>query len=158
MSKSVLSSLKFTALPKKVEADPIVVARAKLIARLNDQKSIASDPNFSRTMTRWRKNTDGKRETVKEEGKPKPSWFVGEGGIVTFFVRKGKGMFLDFNGKGQCAIALKSENEIPALCDTLIPQYQPGKWMPPSPRRRSQPRKRLKPFGLAVSKLKGEVR
>jgi hypothetical protein len=122
---NLLKSLKFTTLPTKKAVDPVQEARNKLIARLEDQKAMAGDPAWTKELKRWRKNKEtGKRETVTEVGKPRPTWVVNEDG-VTFFIKKGHSGFVEF-GKGQCGIAVKSESELPKLIETLIAAVRSG--------------------------------
>jgi hypothetical protein len=125
MATSLLKSLKCVTLPKKVEADSVQVARNKLIARLEIQSRLAADPQWSAELKRWRKNKEtGKRETVTEVGRPRPTWVADEDGVV-FFIKKGHSGFVEF-AKGQCGIAVKATSEIPDLCEKLIAAVKAG--------------------------------
>ena len=59
---TALKSLTFTTLPTQ-SANPILDRRAKVIARLEEQKLILKDPNYTRTNRKWVKK-DGERVMV----------------------------------------------------------------------------------------------
>jgi hypothetical protein len=56
---TALKSPAFTALPKRGN-DPVLNRRAKVIARLEEQKQLLADPNFIRVTPKWTKK-DGER-------------------------------------------------------------------------------------------------
>jgi hypothetical protein len=123
---SLLKSLKFVAMPAKKAADPVQEARSKLIGRLEVQSRLASDPQWSTQLKRWRKNRDtGKREPVNEVGRPRPMWMTAADGSTVFFVRRGRVGFVEFS-KGCQGIAVKSEAELPEVIGTLIAAVKAG--------------------------------
>ena len=61
---AALKSLTFTTLPKQ-GANPIFDRRAKVIARLEEEKLILKDPNYTRTNQGWVKK-DGERVMVEQ--------------------------------------------------------------------------------------------
>jgi hypothetical protein len=63
---TTLKSLTFTAFtkPPKTMNDPKLNRRAKVIARLEDQKRLLADPDYSRTVKKWKKNGDGPQRRV----------------------------------------------------------------------------------------------
>jgi hypothetical protein len=62
--KQSLKSLTFTVLPK-LEVNPVQERRTKTIARLEEQKLLFNDPNYSRTVRATVKNEDGTRTSVE---------------------------------------------------------------------------------------------
>jgi hypothetical protein len=124
---NLLKSLNLTTLPEKRQADPVMEARNKLITRLECQKAMAADPQWTMEMKKWRKNKEsGKRETVSEVGRPKSTWVVNGDGSVIFFVRKGQAKFVEFGKGGKTGIAVKSVSELPELISTLIAAVRNG--------------------------------
>lgn len=69
-----LKSLSFTAVPKGERADPVLIRREKLIARLEEQKTLAKDPTFAPTVTRSVKNAEGIKEKVEVKKPLRPNW------------------------------------------------------------------------------------
>ena len=61
---NTLKSLTFTAMPTQ-GANPTLDRRAKVIARLEEQKLILKDPNYTRTHRKWAKK-DGERVMVEQ--------------------------------------------------------------------------------------------
>ena len=62
---NALKSLTFTTLPTK-DGNPILDRRAKVIARLEEQKLILKDPNYTRINRKWAKK-DGERVMVEHQ-------------------------------------------------------------------------------------------
>jgi hypothetical protein len=62
---TALKSLTFTTLPK-VGANPTMDRRANVIARLEEQKRLVSDPAYVRTIRTWVKK-DGQRTPVDKQ-------------------------------------------------------------------------------------------
>ena len=63
-----LKSLNFTAIPKRSFDTPIHLRRAKLIARLEEQRALLDNPTFMAIDQRWEKTADGGREPVVSVG------------------------------------------------------------------------------------------
>jgi hypothetical protein len=72
VSKS-LKSLTFTALPKR-EVNPVQERRTKTIARLEEQKHLFNDPNFTRTVRTSVKGENGVRSVVEKQQRVAPWW------------------------------------------------------------------------------------
>src|SRR6478735_6314524 len=81
-----LKSLSFTTVPKTMRADPVLMRRAKLIARLEDQQKLAKDPTFSTTVTRWAKSDDGTKQKVGVKKPLRPDWRTDATGAVVLTV------------------------------------------------------------------------
>lgn len=119
-----LKSLSFTAVPKGERADPVVTRREKLIARLEDQKSLVKDPTFTPTVTRTVKNADGVKEKVEEKKPLRPNWRTDAKGAVVLTVRYGF-KTLEFE-KGKAGIAVPSKEKLVGVIDTLIAAVRAG--------------------------------
>jgi hypothetical protein len=119
-----LKSLSFTAAPKGERADPVVTRREKLIARLEDQKSLVKDPTFAPTTTRSVKNADGIKEKVEVKKPLRPNWRTDAKGAIVLTVRYGF-KTLEFE-KGNARIAVPSKEKPIGVIDTLIAAVRAG--------------------------------
>ena len=119
-----LKSLSFTTVPKAERADPVLIRREKLIARLEDQKSLAKDPTFAPTVTRSVKNADGIKEKVKVKKPLRPNWRIDSKGAVVLTVRYGF-KTIEFE-KGKAGIAVASKEKLIGVIDTLIAAVKAG--------------------------------
>ena len=119
---SALKSLTFTTLPK-IGANPTLDRRTNMIARLEEQKLLLSDPNYIRTLRTWVKN-NGKLTPVDKQQRVLPWWRVNADGSYVFFVRLGSKP-IEFE-KGKNAIAVPSLNKIPLAIDILITAVRNG--------------------------------
>jgi Family of unknown function (DUF6641) len=121
--KQSLKSLTFAVLPK-LEANPVQDRRTKTIARLEEQKLLFSDPNFTRTVRTSVKGEDGVRAVVEKQQRVAPWWVqVGDGSYL-FTIRSGwKPIEFD---KGKAAIVVLSHDKLPAIIDTLITAVRNG--------------------------------
>ena len=61
---AVLKSLTFTPMPTP-GGNPTLDRRARVIARLEEQKLVLKDPNYTRTARNWVRN-DGERVMVEK--------------------------------------------------------------------------------------------
>ena len=119
-----LKTLSFTAVPKGERVDPVVTRREKLIARLEDQKTLAKDPTFAPTVTRSIKNADGIKEKVQVKKPLRPNWRTDGKGAVILTVRYGF-KNIEFE-KGKAGIAVPSKEKLVAVIDTLITAVRHG--------------------------------
>src|SRR5215831_13643634 len=113
---SALKSLTFTKIPK-IGANPALDRRTKMIARLEEQKLLLSDPNYIRTLRTWVKK-DGHLVPVDKHQRVLPWWRVNANGSYVFFVRLGSKP-IEFE-KGKNAIAVPSLDKVPLVIDILI--------------------------------------
>jgi hypothetical protein len=118
---SVLKSLTFTALPP-VGANPMLDRRAKIITRLEEQKALASDPNFKRTIRR-REVKDGTTMLVDKQQRILPWWRAAPNGSYALAVRLGN--LVEFD-KGKTAISVPTLDKLPSVIDTLISAIRNG--------------------------------
>lgn len=119
-----LKSLSFTVIPKAMRADPVLTRRTKLIARLEEQKSLAKDPTFSTTVTRWVKNEDGTKQKVDFKKPLRPEWRTDATGALILTVRYGFKP-IEFE-KGKAGIAVPSKEKLVGVIDTLIAAVRAG--------------------------------
>ena len=118
---SVLKSLTFTALPSVV-ANPTLDRRTKIIARLEEQKALAKDLNYKRTIRR-REDKDGTKVLVEKQQRVLPWWRAAPNGSYALAIRLGN--LVEFD-KGKTAIAVPSLDKLPSVIDTLISAIRNG--------------------------------
>jgi len=119
-----LKSLSFTAVPKGAAVNPRLMRRAKLIARLEDQRTLAKDPTFAPTVQRWVKASDGTKQRVEMQKPLRPSWRTDVTGAIILTVRYGfKTIELE---KGKAGIAVPSKEKLVGVIDTLIAAVRAG--------------------------------
>jgi len=117
---SALKGLTFTA-KSTASANPTMDRRTRLIAKLEEQKSLAGDSKFTRTVRRRVKEGDTSK-LVEKATKVLPWWKpVGNG--VEFKIRLGK--FVEFE-KGKTAIVVPSADKLATVIDTLIAAVRAG--------------------------------
>ena len=87
MIAPVLKSLTSTTLPKP-SANPTLDRRTKIIARLEEQKLLLNDPNYTRAVRTWVKK-DGEKSVVEKKQRVLPWWSLAPNGSYVFFVRSG---------------------------------------------------------------------
>src|SRR6266550_354429 len=119
---SALKSLTFTTLPK-IGANPILDRRANIIARLEEQKLLLNDPNYTRTVRTWVKK-DGQLTPVDKQQRVLPWWRVNANGSYVFFVRLGS-KAIEFES-GKNGIAVPSFDKVPLVIDILITAVRNG--------------------------------
>jgi hypothetical protein len=119
---NTLKYLTFTTLPTQ-GADPILDRRAKVIARLEEQKLILKDPNYTRTNRKWVKK-DGERVIVEQRQRVPLWWRQHPNGSYALFVRSGLKQ-IEFE-KGKPAIAVSTLDKLPSVIDTLINAIRNG--------------------------------
>jgi Family of unknown function (DUF6641) len=122
MKMTALKSLTFTTLPSQ-GANPILDRRAKVIARLEEQKLILKDPNYTRTNRKWVKK-DGERVMVEQQQRVPLWWRQHPNGSYALFVQSGLKP-IEFE-KGKPAISVASLDQLPSVIDTLIAAVRNG--------------------------------
>jgi hypothetical protein len=121
--KQSFKSLTFTVLPK-VEANPVQERRTKTIARLEEQRQLFNDPNYTRTVRTSVKGEDGVRSVVEKQQRVSPWWVQTSDGSYLFTIRSGwKPIEFD---KGKSAIVVLSKDKLPSIIDTLIAAVRNG--------------------------------
>ena len=119
-----LKSLNFTAIPKRSFDNPVHLRRAKLIARLEEQKALLDNPMFMAIDQRWEKTADGGREPVTRKRRVRRWWREDATGKVYLTVKYGQ-KAIEFE-KGKAAIAVPSKEAIAGVLDVLITAVQNG--------------------------------
>jgi hypothetical protein len=119
---AALKSLTFTTIPNP-GGNPILDRRARVIARLEEQKLILKDPNYTRTVRNWVKK-DGERVMVEKQQRVPLWWRQHPNGSYALFVRAGLKP-IEFE-KGKAAIAVPSLDKLPSVIDTLITAVRNG--------------------------------
>jgi hypothetical protein len=98
--------------------------RTRTITRLEEQKQLFSDPNFTRTVRTSVKNEDGSRTFVEKQQRILPWWIELSDGSYLFTIKSGwKPIEFD---KGKSAIVVISEDKLPTIIDTLIEAVRTG--------------------------------
>ena len=119
---AVLKSLTFTTIPSP-GGNPILDRRTKIIARLEEQKLVLKDPNYTRTVRNWVKR-DGERVMMEKQQRAPLWWRQHPNGSYALFVRSGLKP-IEFE-KGKAAIAVPSLDKLPSVIDTLIAAVRNG--------------------------------
>lgn len=118
----VLKSLSFTALPKPA-TDPVHIRRAKLIARLEEQKALLDNPNLIRTVQRTVKEA-GEKQIVTKQQKVRSWWRTDSAGHLFMSIRFG-GRPVEFE-RGKSAVSVSSMDKLPTVITTLIEAVRAG--------------------------------
>jgi hypothetical protein len=98
---SALKSLTFTTLPK-IGANPTLNRRTNMIARLEEQKLLLNDSNYTRTARTWVKK-DGQLTPIDKQQRVLPWWRVNADRSYVFFVRVGSKPIEFEKGKNEIA-------------------------------------------------------
>jgi hypothetical protein len=120
---AALKSLNFTTL-QKPSINPTLDRRARVIARLEEQKLLIANPNYKRAVRSWSKNEGGEKSLVETKQRVLPWWTVQPNGSYAFFIRSGWKP-LEFE-KGKAAIAVPSLEKLGVIIDTLITAVRNG--------------------------------
>jgi hypothetical protein len=119
---AVLKSLTFITIPTP-GGNPTLDRRTRVIARLEEQKVLLKDPNYTRTVRTWVKK-DGERVMVEKQQRVPSWWRQHSNGSYALFVRSGLKP-IEFE-KGKTAIAVPSLDKLPSVIDTLISAIRAG--------------------------------
>jgi hypothetical protein len=119
---SALKSLTFTTLPK-IGANPTLDRRTNMIARLEEQKLLLNDSNYTRTVRTWVKK-DGQLTPIDKQQRVLPWWRVNADRSYVFFVRVGSKP-IEFE-KGKNAIVVPSLDKLPMVINILIAAVRSG--------------------------------
>jgi hypothetical protein len=119
-----LKNLTFTEAPTNPGRDPIVTRRQKLIERLEEQISLAKNPEFAPKVKRWRKNEAGERVLTEITKRVSPWWVTDQKGEVYLSVRSGLKR-IEFE-KGKTAIKVGGFSKLEGVLRDLIGATQAG--------------------------------
>jgi len=120
---TALKSLTFTTLPRP-SVNPTLDRRAKIIARLEEQKRLLADPTYMRTVRSWKKNETGEKSFVEKKQRVLPWWNTTPNGAHVLFIRAGWKP-VEFE-KGKAAIAVPSLDKLPSIIDTVVAAVRNG--------------------------------
>jgi hypothetical protein len=119
-----IKSLTFAALPKSSSTDPVVHRRNKLVTRLQHQISLANDPNFTLTRSKWVANSEGVKELREFKRRVKAWWRSDAAGNLILAVHYGAQKVELEKGKAGIVVG-KKEKLIPTI-ETLIEAVSNG--------------------------------
>ena len=119
---AVLKSLSFTAVPK-IGGNPVLVRRARLIERLEEQKALLNDPDPYPGDQRWVK-VDGEKQPVEKKQRVSPWWRTDLNGHYVMSVKFGSRP-VEFE-KGKAGIMVQTKDKVSGVIDTLIAAVRAG--------------------------------
>jgi len=120
---SHLKSLSFTAVPKGA-GNPTATRRAKLVARLEEQRALALDPAYAPTRRRTVKGEDGTKQVVETQRRLRPWWRTDANGGTVLTVRYGF-KTIEFE-RGKAGVAVPSKDKLVSVIDTMIAAVRAG--------------------------------
>jgi hypothetical protein len=118
-----LKGLTFGTINKGRE-NPVLVRRAKLVQRLEGQKTLARDPTYTLMVAKWVKTETGGKELVQQPKRVRPWWREDVLGNVALTVRYG-GRALEFE-KGKTAIVVPNKDELVPTIEAVIAAVRAG--------------------------------
>ena len=86
---SHLKSLTLTIAPHQIERNPKLIRRQRLIERLEEQRKLATDSNFTVTVRRWVKDTEGVKQPFDRIKRIKPWWKSDANGGLVLVLKAG---------------------------------------------------------------------
>ena len=111
---TVLTKLNMVAYERESARDPKIQRRKKLIAKIDEQIQLATDPDFQPMKTKWIKDEYGSDQKVTVPKRVKRWWNENLDGSVVLTIRYGSKP-LEF-AKGKAGIALENDGAVvPAL-------------------------------------------
>ena len=111
---TVLTKLNLVAYERESANDPKIQRRKKLIAKIEEQIQLATDPNFQPMKTKWIKDEYGSDQKVTVPKRVKRWWNENLDGTVILTIRYGSKP-LEF-AKGKAGIAVENDGAVvPAL-------------------------------------------
>ena len=121
---SHLKSLTFCLNPQLTTSDPRIVRRQRLIERLEEQKNLSRDPDYSVVIRRVAKDQSGNRTVMEKNRRIRPWWRIDENGMVVLTVRSGfKILELE---KGKSGVVVGTIDKMEGVIDTLIQAIRGG--------------------------------
>jgi len=111
---TVLTKLNLVAYERESARDPKILRRKKLIAKIEEQIQLATDPSFQPMKTKWIKDEYGSDQKVTVPKRVKRWWNENLDGTVVLTIRYGsKPLEL---AKGRAGIAVENDGAVvPAL-------------------------------------------
>jgi hypothetical protein len=123
MSTPILKSFTFAPQPK-VNSDPLLIKRERMVSRLEDQKKLLADPTFVRRVKRWERREDSEKVLIDKPLRTSKWWQADQNGGYLLTVKVGSKR-IEFE-KGKAAIVVPSLDKLPTVIDTLIKAVRAG--------------------------------
>jgi hypothetical protein len=123
MSTPILKSFTFVPQPK-INSDPLIIKRERMVSRLEDQKKLLADPTFVRRVKRWERKEGGEKVMIERPIRTSKWWQSDQNGGYVMTVKVGSKR-IEFE-KGKAAIAVGSVDKLPAVIDALIKAVRAG--------------------------------
>jgi hypothetical protein len=123
MTANILKTFTFVPQPK-INSDPLVIKRERMVSRLEDQKKLLADPNFVRRAKRWHRKDDGEKVLIEKALRTQKWWQPDQNGGCLLTVKIGSKR-IEFE-KGKAAIVVPSLDKLPAVIDMLIKAVRAG--------------------------------
>ena len=121
---SHLKSLTLTIAPHHIERNPKLIRRQRLIERLEEQRKLATDSNFTVTVRRWVKDTEGVKQPFDRVKRIKPWWKSDANGGLVLILKAGlKTIELE---KGKPGILVGPMERLDGVLTTLIAAAKAG--------------------------------
>ena len=121
---SAFKSLTFAPMPERIGRDPRVSRRMKLIERLEEQRSLVKNPNYTSVRRQWQRSDDGTRTMIEVGRRVKPWWRTDPKGAVVLSVKYGFST-LEFE-KGKTGIVVGKAEKLDSVLSTLIDAVKGG--------------------------------
>ena len=86
---SNMKSLSLIVAPTASSLSPKLRRRQNLIERLEEQHQLAKDPNFTITVRRWIKDTEGVKQPIEIKKRIKPWWRKDATGSLYMILKSG---------------------------------------------------------------------
>jgi len=121
---SNMKSLSLIVAPTASSLSPKLRRRQNLIERLEEQRQLAKDPNFTISVRRWIKDTEGVKQPIEVKKRIKPWWCKDATGSLYMILKSGlKRLVLD---KGMTAIAVGTPDKLEGVIVTLLAAAKAG--------------------------------
>lgn len=118
----ILKNLTFTAAPARSH-DPVANRRAKLVARLEEQRLLLANASYVRTVQRWTGKGEERRQVEKQQ-RMRPWWRADANGSLVMSVYYGTKP-IEFE-RGKAGIAVASKDKLPTLIEALVGAAKAG--------------------------------
>ena len=119
-----IKSLTLCVAPTPGTENPTISKRMKLIERLEQQRLLAKDPNFSISVKRTIKSPEGTKSVVERQKRVKSWWRRDETGQVVLSLRAGFRV-IEIE-KGKSGILVGSMDKMDAVITTIIDAVNAG--------------------------------
>jgi hypothetical protein len=121
---SNMKSLSLIVAPTASSLSPKLRRRQNLIERLEEQQQLAKDPNFTISVRRWIKDTEGVKQLIEVQKRIKPWWRKDATGSLYMILKSGlTRLVLD---KGMTAIAVGTPDKLEGVIVTLLAAAKAG--------------------------------